>query len=243
VRDVVVRQVRSAYFDLVKYKEYALANSKRKRDTTARPKTETAEVASPYTLGKTDRVERISDTLTTMFNRRQISQLQFGAGDRYRSAWDMTYASSGGSMDFERARGSSGLSPTPALTFLLAAETVSEARKKLYPKDHAIIHRVAVLGLTIEQAARQLYDSRWDGEWAPYVRQAGWKFRNGLDALAEMWWPDARTKTDPKTGEEVRPMRRFMTEKAEVTDAPPPERGKSGAVHATRDKVYRGVRR
>ena len=220
-----------------------MANTKRKRETSARPKTETAEVASPYTAGKTDRVERISDTLTSMFNRKQISQLQFGAGDRYRMAHEMTSASSGGSMDFERARGSSGLSPTPALTFLLAAETVSEARGRLYPKDFAIVHRVCVLGLTIEQAARQLYDSKWDGEWTPYVRQAGWKFRNGLDALADMWWPDAKTKTDARTGEEMRPMRNLRTEKAVVTDAPPPERGKSGVVHATRDKIYRGPQR
>lgn len=194
------------------------------------------------TAGKIDRVERICDTLTSMFNRRQISQLQYGAGDRYRMAHEMTSASSGGSMDFERARGSSGLSPTPALTYLLAAETVSEARKKLYPKDFAIVHRVCVLGLTIEQAAKQLYDSQWDGEWSPYVRQAGWKFRNGLDALADMWWPDAKTKVDRKTGEEIRPIRGVMSERAEVSDAVSVAPSSSVA-HATRDKIYRGPQR
>jgi hypothetical protein len=178
-----------------------------------------------------------------MFNRRQISQLQYAAGDRYRCAHDMTYASSGGSMDFDRARGSSGLSPTPALTFLLAAETVSEAKRRLYPRDFAIVHRVTVLGMSIESAARELYDPRFDGEWTPYVRQAGWKFRNGLDALADMWWPDSKTKTDAKTGEEIRPIRNIRTEKAKVTDAPPPDRGGSKVVHATRDKIYRGVQK
>lgn len=222
-----------------------MADTRRKKTrgpTTARPRTEKAEVSGAYTAGKTDVVERVIDTLTSMFNRRQISQLQYGAGDRYRMAHEMTSASSGGSMDFDRARGSSGLSPSPALTFLLAAETVSEAKRRLYPKDFAIVHRVAVLGLTIEQAARQLYDERYDGEWTPYVRQAGWKFRNGLDALADMWWPDSKTKTDPKTGEEIRPMRRSMTERATVTDAVTVAPSSSVA-HATRDKVYRGPQR
>ncbi len=223
-----------------------MANTKRKRSagpTSARPKTETAEVASPFTAGKTDYVARVMDTLTSMYNRRQITQLQYGAGDKYRSAFEMTSASSGGSMDFERARGSSGLSPTPALTFLLAAEITSEAKKKLYPIDFAMVHRICVVGLSVEQAARQLYDERFDGDWPPYVRRAGTRFREGLDQLADMWWPDAKTKTDPKSGEEIRAMRNIRTERAEVTDAPPPDRGASRTVHATRDKIYRGVQK
>jgi hypothetical protein len=224
-----------------------VADTQRKKNrgpTTARPRTEKAEVSGAYTAGKTDVVERVIDTLTSMFNRRQITQLQLGAGERYRVAHEMTSASMGGSMDFDRVRsGSAGAAhQTPAMTYLLAAETVSEARKRLYPRDFAIVHRVCVLGLTIEQAARQLYDSQWDGEWTPYVRQAGWKFRNGLDALADMWWPDSKTKTDPKTGEEVRPMRRTRTERATVTDAVTVAPSSSVA-HATRDKVYRGVQK
>lgn len=223
-----------------------MANSRRKKDkgpTTARPKTETAEVSHPRIEGKTEFVNRVMDTLTSMFNRRQISQLQYGAGDRYRMAHEMTSASSGGSMDFERARGSSGMSPTPALTFLLAAELVSEAKRKLYPVDFAMVHRVCVIGLSIEQAAKQLYDERFDGEWTPYVRRAGTRFREGLDILADMWWPDARTMVDKKTGQEIRPMRATVVERAEVTDAPPPDRVPSAVAHATRDKVYRGPQR
>lgn len=223
-----------------------MASSKRKKQnepTTARPKTETAEVSHPRLEGKTEFVVRVMDTLTSMFNRRQISQLQYGAGDRYRMAHEMTSASSGGSMDFDRARGSSGLAPTPALTFLLAAEITSQARMKLYPKDFAMVHRVCVIGLSIEQAARQLYDPKWDGEWPAYVREAGRKFRAGLDEMADMWWPDARTKTDPVTGEEVRPIRASRTERAGVTDAPAPDRVGSSVAHATREKVYRGPQR
>lgn len=222
-----------------------VANSRRKKQDkpTARPRTERDEVDHPRLAGMTERVDRVTDTLTSMFNRRQISQLQYGAGDRYRMAHEMTSASSGGSMDFDRARGSSGMSPTPALTFLLAAETVSQARMKLYAKDFAMVHRVCVVGLTIEQAARQLYDAKWDGEWPAYLREAGRKFRAGLDQMADMWWPDARTKTDPKTGEEIRRMRVVRTERVIVTDAPPPDRVASSVAHATRDKVYRGPQR
>lgn len=157
-------------------------------------------------------------------------------------AHEMTYASSGGSMDFD-PRGSSGVSPTPALTFLIAADLVRDARLKLYPVDFAVVHRVCVLGLTIEQAASQLYQGRADIPWPAYLRRAGMRFREGLDQLADMWWPDAKTKTDPKTGEEIRPMRRTMTERAQVTNAPPPDRVASAVAHATRDKVYRGPQR
>lgn len=220
-----------------------MANNKRKRVIGARPRTETAEVASPYTLGKTDRVERISDTLTSMFNRKQLTQLQFSAGDRYRMSWEMTSASSGGSMDFDRVRGSSGPSTGFADMFIAAANDVHQVKLKLInPQTYAMVHRVCVVGLTIEQAARQLHDPKWHKRWKTYLKEATFRFHTGLDDMAENWWPDSRTRRDPKTGEEIRPMRRTMTERAEVTDvvtvAP-----SSSVAHATRDKVYRGPQR
>jgi hypothetical protein len=228
-----------------------VADTQRKKNrgpSTARPRTEKAEVSGAYTAGKTDVVERVIDTLTSMFNRRQISQLQYAAGDRYRSAFDMTSASSGGSMDFDRARGGNGTAPvSPALTFLLAAECVSQARNKLYPKDYAIVHRVCIVGLTIEAAAKQLYDERFDGAWDPYLKEAGRKFRVGLENLADMWWPGSTISVkngtmNAKTGEEIRTMRNIRTERATVTDAVSVAPSSSVA-HATRDKVYRGPQR
>ncbi|WLA80321.1 hypothetical protein [Bradyrhizobium elkanii] len=213
-----------------------LSKKRRSASVTARSKTETAEVSHPRVAGKTEFVERVVDTLTTMFNRRQISQLQFGAGDRYRTAHDMTSASSGGSMDFDRVRGGSGVSPTPALSFLMAAETVREARHFLYPRDFAIVHRVCAQGFTIEQAARQLYDERFDVPWAAYLSDAGRRFRTGLDELADRWWPDARTTIDKKTGEEFRPRQGFRTERADQTDAP--AASPSPVAHGTKDKVF-----
>lgn len=224
-----------------------MANTQRKKfkgPVTARPRTEKAEIAAAITAGKSEVVERVTDTLTSMFNRKQISQRQYAAGDRYRMAFEMLSGSPGGSMDFDRARGGSGRpSQGPALQYAMAADIVNDVKLKLlYPKDYAVIHRVCVIGLTIEQAARQLYDERFDGDWPPYQREAGHKFRSGLDGLADRWWPDSKTKTDPRTGEEVRPMRRFMTERAEPSDviAVAPS---SKVAHATRDKVYRGPQR
>lgn len=222
-----------------------MADTQRKKNrgpTTARPRTEKAEVSGAYTAGKTDVVERVIDTLTSMYNRRQINQLQFAAGDRYRFSWEMTSGSSGGSMDFDRARGSSGGSYGFANTYMNAAECVRDVKEKLYPKDRAMVHRVCIVGLTIEQAARQLYDANYDGAWDSYVKEAGRKFRVGLETLADLWWPDSKTKKDPVTGEEIRPMRRSMTERATVTDAVIVTPSSSVA-HATRDKVYRGPQR
>jgi hypothetical protein len=198
-------------------------------------------VESPYRLEKMDRVERVTDTLTSMFNRKQLTQLQFAAGDRYRMSWEMTSASSGGSMDFDRVRGRSGPSMGFADTYLSAADDVHQVKLKLNnPKTYAMIHRVCVVGLTIEQAARQLHDPKWDRRWKTYLKEATFRFHTGLDDMAEKWWPDSRTQRDPKTGEEIRAMRNIRTEKAAVTNAPPPERGASRVAHATRDKVYRG---
>lgn len=174
-----------------------------------------------------------------MFNRKQISQLQYSAGDRYRHAYDMTLASPGGSMDFDRARGGSGLAPvSPPLTYLLAAECVSQARLKLYPKDYAVVHRVCAQGFTVEQAAKQLFDERYDGSLGVHVRNIGRRLGEGLEMLADMWWPDSKIKVNPKTGDEVRPMRSMMTERAKSSDAEAVP-ASSHVVHATRDKVYR----
>ena len=206
--------------------------------TLARPKTETAEVAHPRLSGKTEFVDRVVDTLTTMFNRRQISQLQYGAGERYRTAHALTGASPGGSMDFDRVRGAGGGGASLAMTIMTAAEDVRTAKWKLYPKDFAIVHRVCVEGLTIEKAARQLYDEQWDGPWPAYLTEAGRKFRVGLDELADHYFPGARAKVNPRTGEETRNIRTFRPERPEVTDATEVPKA-SQVVHATRDKVFR----
>lgn len=217
-----------------------MADSRRRKQgpVTARPRIEKAEVSSPYTQGKIDVVERVTDTLTTMLNRKQISQLQFSAGDRLRLACEMTSASMGGTMDFDRVRGGSGGAPTPALAYLDAAEIVSQARKYLYPRDYAMVYRVALQGFSIEQAARQLYNEEYDGKWPAYLTEAGRRFRTGLDELADRWWPDSKQRKDPKTGDEIRPMQGFRNEKATSTDADSVPQS-SRVAHATRDKVYR----
>lgn len=222
-----------------------MANSKRKRANktyTARPTTETAEVSHPTVTGHTQYVDRVTDTLTSMYNRRQLTQLQFAAGDRYRMSHEMTTASSGGAMDFDRARGSSGPSQGISLTYMIAADCCRDAKLKLYPNHFALVHRICVIGLTIEAAAKQLYDERYDGPWPPYLKNAGYNFRQALDKLAEMWWPDSRTKRDPKTGEEIRPMRSMRKERPVVTNAKAVPQASSVA-HATRDKVYRGTQK
>lgn len=172
-----------------------------------------------------------------MFNRRQINQLQFGAGEKYRNAHDATTMSMGGTMDFDKVRGGSGIA-SPALQQLQAADIIDEAEKLLYNFDLAMIHRVCAQGFTIEQVAKQMYDEQFDGAWQSYLTEAGRKFRQGLDQLADMWWPDSKVKKDPKTGEEIRPMRSMMTERATSTDAEAVPVS-SKVAHATRDKVYR----
>lgn len=222
-----------------------VASAKRKKEpkakkvVTAAPKLETVKVSHPTLSGETEYVKRILDTLASMLNRGSIDQRQYDAGRRYRDAWEMTTASMGGSMDFDRARGRGSAPVAPPLGYLVAAEDVHRAKFRLYPRMYALVHRVCVLGLTIEQAARQLYKSeREDGSWQHYVVASRALTKDGLGLLADEYGISGKVKIDPSTGREVRSMRSFVSERPTSTNADHVPQAK-GVVHATRDKIFR----
>lgn len=186
-----------------------MASAKRKRIkssrrtvTLARPRTESIEVVVPTLEGKTDvsktqTVERVIDLLTQMYNRRDISQVQFAAGDRYRTAFEMTSGSAGGAGDFNRVRGRSGPGSITDV-YVEAAQFVSDARMKiLYPRDYAVLHRVCVEGKTLERVSQELSTSDYG---IKLDRQAvGYMFKSALSQLAAAWWPTKVPKIDQST--------------------------------------------
>jgi hypothetical protein len=171
--------------------------TKRREVTLARPKTEAAVVASPTVPGKTQEVDRVVDLLTQMYNRRDISQIQFAAGDRYRTSFEMLSASAGGAGDFDRVRGAGNPSGM-AETYVSAARSVSDAKLRiLYPRDYAVLHRVCVEGKTLERVAKDL--SSFD-LGTKFDRQTiGYMFKSALSQLAAAWWPDKVPRIDKGT--------------------------------------------
>lgn len=194
---------------------------------TAEPKTYADVVDHPRLKGMVETVRRVVDTLDAMRKRKQLTEREFQAAEHYRTCFAMIHGSVGGSLDFDRARGGSNPGSPPAPHYMLASEVVSAAKRHLYPKDYAVVHRVCALGMTIEQATEQLY--------APVTRAAredcGRRLREGLSQMADRWFPENR-------GEGSR-MRSHVSERATVTDVESVPQSSSVA-HATRDKVYRG---
>lgn len=187
------------------------------------PATETVRVSHPRLEGHTETVKRVIDTIDAMRKRKQISEREYQAADRYRTAFDTLGGVMGGVGDYERSRGGGTPGKPPAPTYLLAGELVSEVRKYLYPKDYAVVHRVCALGMSIEETAEQLYQ--------PVTRSAkedaGRRLREGLSQMADRWFP-IQTKSS---------IRSTVMERAGVTDVQHVSQART--VHATANKVFR----
>lgn len=196
-------------------------------DPSAAPKTETAKVAHPRLAGYVEIVQRVVDTLDVMRKRRHLSEREFQAADHYRTCWDTVHGSVGGVMDYERARGGSLPGQPPAPRYLLASEVCSEVRRYLYPQDYAVVHRVCALGLSIEEAAMQLYQI---SPTRPQKEDCGRRLREGLAQMADRWFPERRGAGNR--------MRAHVEERATVTDIDTVS-SSSIVVHATRDKIFR----
>jgi hypothetical protein len=170
-----------------------------KQITLARPKTESVDVVVPSLEGKTDQsvtetTERVVDLLTQMYNRKDISQVQFAAGDRYRTSFEMLSASSGGAGDFDRVR-AGGSGGGMAISMVAAAEDVRETKLKiLYIRDYAVMHRVCVQGKTFDKVAQEL--SGGDLGIKFDRREIAYMFKSALSQMAAYWWPDKVPKID-----------------------------------------------
>jgi hypothetical protein len=190
------------------------------------PKTNTDKVDHPRLAGLVETVHRVTDTLVAMFKRKQIGEREYLAADKYRSSFAALYGVMGGVGDYERSRGGSTPGQPPAPHYMLAAETVSEVKRYLYPKDYAVVHRVVALGMSLEEASSQLYQQN---PTRAEKEDCGRRLREGLTQMADKWFPENRGQGNR--------MRSHLEERAGVTDAEfVPQ---ASVVHATRDKLYR----
>lgn len=194
-----------------------------------RPKTETAWVSHPSLEGYVETVQRNIDTLDVMRKRKQLSEREYQAADRIRMAHERLNGAIGGAGDFERSPGGSLPGRPPAVSYLIAADTLRDAKLKIYPKHYAIVYQVCIEGRSIEQAAAHFYQG------VPTRQQkeeAGWRLREGLGMIADEWY-------GPENSNGSNRMRSHISERPSVTDVQSVPRS-STVAHATRDRVVRG---
>lgn len=151
-----------------------------KRQTINSRKTIEGVVHNP--LGHdTNVVIKIYDPLIAMQKRKQITADQYQAAQRLQFAYETVYGQAGGSMDFDRSRGSGAAGQPPAQPYMVASETLRLAKQWLYPKDYAVVFRVCIQGIKISDCGH-LFDDGREGKL-----EAGRALKRGLGVLSDKW--------------------------------------------------------
>lgn len=149
------------------------------------------DVDSPYgkATNKTDRVEKVIDTIEHMLRSRQIDRGQEAAARMVQDSW----ATAHGSMRCvlaPSAGGGGGGSGTLTDAQIRAGEILNDVRKKLGELDAPIVIRICAIGMSIEETARMVF-----GVSKATMRQhhhVGMRLRLALQHLARHWRIEVR---------------------------------------------------
>lgn len=202
-------------------------NVPRRRQMASDRPMDTAVVDHPRLAGYTETVRRVTDTLSAMFKRKQLTKTEYQAGVRIQEAFDTLTAGPGGAMDFDRVRGGSAPGSPPSPPQIDASQLLDRVRSTLYAQDWAVVLRICGQGMSIEETTENLYGK-------PTTRaqrdDCGRRLKEGLRQMADRWFPRERS-------EQGGGMRFSRSERPTVTDAPTAAPG--GVAHATTDRVYR----
>lgn len=138
-------------------------------------------------IGNLTRTRSATDRLT---GKNKLDQRQVMAADTYRAAFETLHASLGGSMDFDRIRGSAGCKSPPEAA-AEASDTLKQARHILGAQGTIIIEQIVCHGHTTEACAR-LVCSYSEGETvkARDANYVGRVLRDGLTQLGLAWHPN-----------------------------------------------------
>lgn len=189
--------------------------------------TRRVNVSSPTVPGAQESVLRTVNAIEHMRQRKHISAHQYKAAERMWLAYETIYGQTGGSMDMDRSRGGGlpGAPPLPA--YLEAADTLSFAKRILYPMDYRIVSLVACMGESIDRVAAIVghrIASRSDKE------DIGRRLRTALKELADRWFG-----SDGKDDE-----RKIVGERTDTAYTVQPGTVMQGHVaHATTHRVFR----
>lgn len=216
---------------------------------TARPKTVKGYVDHPRLAGAREEVERIPDSFTAMFKRKQITDGEYRAGEIYRNAYDVIYGSIGGAMDPTKVHGAAQPGMPPPMHYMDAAERLRKAKTKLYALDHHVVDQVCGHGLSIEKVTQALAQraKRLDPATGRALRadleEIGRRLRNGLSELADMWGTNVEGdigRLRAYHAEGAEPPRTDDERRAALSASAEGEIEKPRYAHATGNRVFRG---
>lgn len=192
-----------------------------------------SHVDSPTVPGAVERLQRTVDTLFNMVARKQIDDRQYRAAERLRNAHMVVYGSVLSAMDMDRVRVATGPAQSVPPPWMNAAQSIREAKLKLYAFDHEVVLWVAVVGLKIEECVGKLGKSpRLEGLNTRSMREeVGRALRNGLSELADLW--------GERESEDYRRLRSHMEADAKPTGSDADTVPQARAVHATGSRIFR----
>ncbi len=164
---------------------------------TARLPTIAAVVASPYTPGTVDYVDRVLDPVLALRRAGRITAEQYQAAEAYREIYDAVRAGPCGSLDPSKICGGGFGSRTPGVHVFDCALKLREATRALGSVPvplggevdvTVVVEMVAGQGWTIDGAASAIHGVGLGGRASGRNRAlvAG-MFRAGLDALVDLW--------------------------------------------------------
>jgi hypothetical protein len=203
---------------------------------TARPRTMQVTVVHPTVPLAVEKVERVVDPIETMRKRKQLSHWQHRAAERVRGAHDVLYGSIGGVMDMDRVRGGGDPSAHPPLSYLEAANTISDIKRWLYGRDHRLVQFIVCEGHGIREAASLM--ARRTATRAE-EEDVGRRLRAALDELAAKWWGSSGQESDGTRGKIVTYHTLEASPAAKPYTAAEGMIARGKTVHATGHRVFR----
>lgn len=212
-------------------KSISAAKPKRSRKVKAKSAKITAR---PETESVAGGLERVICTIELMARAKQIDTRQQNAAEKFAEAHAALFGSIA-AIDYGAAGGGS-VDRSPAYVALVAAETIREARARLYAHDFRVVDAVCGEGHTVAEAAAAM-DLR-SGAKNSQQREIGATLRRALKELADLWFPLPRVRTEASKWGRVR---RLLSDHAEgatdyVADNTAVSPGQTA--HASRHKVF-----
>lgn len=138
-------------------------------------------------------ISRVVPAVNRLYGKNKLDLRQHVAADTYRNAFETVRSIMGGALNFDRAVGTGFANRSPTEACLLAAETLTQAKRHLGAQAIVIIESIVCDGHSIEECTRRIYDVR-DGEKpsARDINYIGRRLREGLSELADLWHPRSR---------------------------------------------------
>lgn len=153
------------------------------------------EVANPYAAVQpahptlTVVVRTSGDTLASLLARGRIDGAQFAAGMTFRGAHETMEIGGAKAIDYSAVKVDGGRMTDPLTSdaYARASQRLRGAREALGRRGYALVELIAAVGHSVEDAALMTEWTVAHGLSRDDIKRVGWRFRECLDDLAELW--------------------------------------------------------